>query len=75
METRKKFEQVPQNWLCQAAGAVPGGGEGATRSERQQGGNHLHILKCSPKYTRRTSALFTISDGVPWANTWPSLMM
>ena len=34
-----------------------------------------HILKCSPRYTRRTSALFTISDGVPCASTWPSLMM
>jgi len=24
-----------------------------------------HILKCSPRYTLRTSALFTMSDGVP----------
>ena len=35
----------------------------------------IYIRKCSPRYTRRTSALFTISDGVPWASTLPSLMM
>ena len=34
-----------------------------------------HMRKCSPRYTRRTSALLTISDGVPRASTLPSLMM
>ena len=36
---------------------------------------HHHMRKCSPRYTRRTSALFTISEGVPCASTLPSLMM
>ena len=34
-----------------------------------------YILKFSPRYTLRTSALATISSGVPSASTAPSLMM
>ena len=34
-----------------------------------------YIRKCSPRYTLRTSALVTISPGVPSASTLPSLMM
>ena len=33
------------------------------------------MRKCSPRYTRRTSALSTMSAGVPCASTVPSLMM
>ena len=36
---------------------------------------HGYILKCSPRYTLRTSAFSTISFGVPSASTSPSLMM
>ena len=55
------------------SGLSPLGGQRITRSDKR--GGHIHILKCSPKYTRRTSALFTISEGVPSASTVPSLMM
>ena len=37
--------------------------------------DRAYILKCSPRYTLRTSALATISCGVPSASTLPLLMM
>ena len=54
------------------AGRAPSGGSERTR---ERGGPMNYMRKFSPRYTLRTSALATISAGVPSASTRPSLMM